>query len=657
MSERVRVRSDASALPVPQADDGTTAPAVHERRTRWRTRLRAIPWLFLVSAAVAVGLIVLHTLRFPRFFFDDAFISLRYADRLRSGHGLTWTDGERVEGATNFLWVIAVAIVGIFNEGLVNSTRTLGVVSTAVGLVALMWAHRTRSASQWVRTWFPGVAVASLGPIAAWSVGGLEAPFILAGLGVSLVLAFRIVERDEFERRAAVGLGAVLSMLAFTRPDGTLFTAATCLGLVLARPRSRAVWKSAFVAGAVSSAAFAALSLFRRAWFGAWVPNTASKFGFSRQHMTLGWQYVTRDVTLWSPLLVLGGLAIVVAVFVPATRRRVSIIVPSLIVWVAYVIIIGGDFMPERRQLVPGLFLLCALAAEAVGAIAQLSGWAALAAWLIGFSACGLTAWWQRDDWAVADANNADWYWEGRPIGLFFKKAFGDKDPLLAVDAAGALPYFWGQRALDMLGLNDKYLATHPPANLDDSSVGHALGDGAYVLRRKPDIVVFHVPRGREQPLWLSGEQMVHTAEFKQDYQLLYYVTPDNHVEGVAYLRINDGKLAPVWHGAQLRLPAYVFASRKEARATLDAEGRVVVGLPAKTTLAFAHVRLPAGRCSATVDADAPLAVGIRVGSGTSTSEPGQALDVGLSRPESATVEVRTGDKPATLRGVDIRCR
>ena len=43
---------------------------------------------------------------------DDAFISLRYADRLVAGEGLTWTDGERVEGYSNLLWVLATALLG-----------------------------------------------------------------------------------------------------------------------------------------------------------------------------------------------------------------------------------------------------------------------------------------------------------------------------------------------------------------------------------------------------------------------------------------------------------------------------------------------------------------------------------------------------------------
>jgi hypothetical protein len=107
--------------------------------------LARVPWQVVAPAVAGMGLLVLHTQRFPEFFFDDSFISLRYADRLRSGEGLTWTDGERVEGCTNFLWVVLIAGLGLFNDALVKPTRILGVVCTCVAIAAVVWAARGRT--------------------------------------------------------------------------------------------------------------------------------------------------------------------------------------------------------------------------------------------------------------------------------------------------------------------------------------------------------------------------------------------------------------------------------------------------------------------------------------------------------------------------------
>ena len=45
-----------------------------------------------------------------RFVQDDAYISFRYAENLALGRGLVWNEGERVEGYTNFLWTVILAI-------------------------------------------------------------------------------------------------------------------------------------------------------------------------------------------------------------------------------------------------------------------------------------------------------------------------------------------------------------------------------------------------------------------------------------------------------------------------------------------------------------------------------------------------------------------
>jgi arabinofuranosyltransferase len=40
---------------------------------------------------------------------DDAFISFRYAERMLNGHGLTFNDGEKVEGFSSPLWIFAIS--------------------------------------------------------------------------------------------------------------------------------------------------------------------------------------------------------------------------------------------------------------------------------------------------------------------------------------------------------------------------------------------------------------------------------------------------------------------------------------------------------------------------------------------------------------------
>src|SRR5207249_3174984 len=71
-------------------------------------------------AAVASLLLIAFASRFSDFVTDDAFITFRYAHNLLNGHGMVFNPGERVEGYTNFLWVLCSSValfVGIDQIG------------------------------------------------------------------------------------------------------------------------------------------------------------------------------------------------------------------------------------------------------------------------------------------------------------------------------------------------------------------------------------------------------------------------------------------------------------------------------------------------------------------------------------------------------------
>ncbi len=70
-------------------------------------------------------------------------------------------------------------------------------------------------------------------------------------------------------------------------------------------------------------------------------------------------------------------------------------------------------------------------------------------------------------------------------------EGFREQQPLLAVTAAGTLPYFSKLPSLDMLGLNDRHIAHLQPDKPGMFVHDHA--DGGYVLDREPDLIVFHI--------------------------------------------------------------------------------------------------------------------------------------------------------------------
>src|SRR6187401_920414 len=92
----------------------------------------ASPRRWILPSCLLVGALVLCAIAFSRnreFYNDDALISLRYAQNLLHGNGLVWNPGERVEGYTNFLFVLGVSALGAVGVDLEAASRLINFVA------------------------------------------------------------------------------------------------------------------------------------------------------------------------------------------------------------------------------------------------------------------------------------------------------------------------------------------------------------------------------------------------------------------------------------------------------------------------------------------------------------------------------------------------
>ena len=124
-------------------------------------------WLALAVGMVAVGALLIHARSYPALTFDDAFISLRYSQRLLEGHGLTWTDGPPVEGYSNLLWVLGCALLGALGVDLGDAPIVLGVASAIAILAAIIYAFPPQSWGGSLQAFAGAMFRALAGPIAS----------------------------------------------------------------------------------------------------------------------------------------------------------------------------------------------------------------------------------------------------------------------------------------------------------------------------------------------------------------------------------------------------------------------------------------------------------------------------------------------------------
>lgn len=447
-----------------------------------------------------LGLLVLgiQVLIFWPFLSDDALISLRYADRLVDGLGLTWSDGPKVEGYSNLLWVLLSSGLHSLGMDLILAVRIMGILCAGV-MIWLLSRGKANSGSQVL-----AISILTTSPFAIWAIGGLES--ILFATEIALML--NLMRELPSKRNTTWWISFVMAACVLTRPDGALIGALAAIPFLL----SLESWKQRISTGMVlaflPAIALIGQLLFRLSYYGEWVPNTALvKISPSLAHLGSGFIYLGKFAWSIAPVVF---LAIFLAWRSRTTNLRQAqtwISLSILIGWSAYVLFIGGDYFPGFRH---GLPLMVAFAFWVRNLPSpSWPKWGTLTGALFIL----LWPWMHRD---IQRAMSERWEWDSKILSEALVEEFGESAPVIAVTAAGSIPYWTGFEAIDLHGLNDYHLPRNKPENYGQTRVGHGLSDPEYVLSRKPDLIVFDA--GNPDSPMGPGRDLLDHPDFHQLY-------------------------------------------------------------------------------------------------------------------------------------------
>ena len=216
-----------------------------------------------VITLLVVGLIFFHYIP------DDTYVGLRYAKHLLEGKGLVFNEGVRVEGYTNFLWLMIVSLAGLLGAPLVVSARVLGLffsLATLVLAAYAAWIRYPRERSAWnhaLAAFLPPLILAASAPFLVWSLSGTEIP-----LFTFLLLAGFVLLRDG---KRIEGIFTVFGLLGLVRPEGLLFYALAWIMLLLRGGGKRRVLAAGFGVLALMYIPYIAWKIY---YFGSVLPNT-----------------------------------------------------------------------------------------------------------------------------------------------------------------------------------------------------------------------------------------------------------------------------------------------------------------------------------------------------------------------------------------------
>ncbi len=178
----------------------------------------------------------------------------------------------------------------------------------------------------------------------------------------------------------------------------------------------------------------------------------------------------------------------------------------------------------------------------------------------------------QRDDDANRRALSERWEFDGESIGTALKRGFPQR-PLLAVTASGCLPYWSELPAVDSLGLNDAYLAKHPPPSFGHGLLAHELGDAAYLLARRPDLISWCRPKGKVEPCFRYEQDLAQNPEFRSSYVPVRFVgDPPRASESILFVRSSSPQVGiRVLADGSAFIPAYLALPQLKFRTELSA--------------------------------------------------------------------------------------
>jgi arabinofuranosyltransferase len=459
--------------------------------------------IFLLSLIVLT--LLLAGLHYYNYVPDDTFITLRYARNFTRGDGLVYNSGERVEGYTNFLWLVVLTSAGALGLPLVMTARALSLLFTIATLLLSGYAVRQTATRAGYDMWsgalclfLPPMLLAAAPPLSAWALSGTEIP-----LFTSLLLLGFIALRNG---RNPASVFALFGLLGLVRPEGLAFYALAGV-LLLRRRGARSVVPAGIM---VFIALYVPYLIWKWSYFGSLLPNTFyAKTGPFGVMIENGSRYVAGFIASYGYLLPLGLLL--------AKRRAMewSVIVPTSFVlthWLS-IMLLGGDWMPHYRLLFSTLPLAVIVAVEGLVASSleqrsegrqpkrgnPLPTVAAILLVLMMVPGGFAYERFETERLAVrAFAHLGQRLREILPPGTS-----------LGLGSTGAIGYYTDMRIVDILGLTDPHIARN--GRIVATQPGHMKTDGAHVLSLEPDLLLLgnvQIHRGQR-----GAEMMRHKVQ------------------------------------------------------------------------------------------------------------------------------------------------
>ncbi len=420
--------------------------------------------------------------------FDDAMISMRYADNWAAGRGFVWNVDERVEGYTTFAWTGIMGLCHLLRLSPSNTCLLVQILGIPIlwaclaGTVFLARSCRLLPASAYCAV----VVAGAFYNLMFFTLFGMETGLLTCLVTFALADAAQSVRKKEGRFTTMLWFAPAVLVRMDIVPVMLFIFAFLCFSVKKGRVR--------LILGllAVVFILFTHF-LWRHHFYGEWLPNTYYL-------KATGWPLANRLVagirqSLWTAGTF--GFPVLLALMaLLRPKRRHLLVLGSFAICVAYQVYVGGDAWPLNRFVIPASIGLFVLTAEGMHRLIMLfikrkffssTVVARVVLTLLCVVAVN-TPHWDHLFLLTPPQTTGDRRMNIRCMLAIEKIA--DHDASVAVGYAGVLPYFSKRRCIDLLGKCDAHIA-HLPADVEIPRAGHNKHDLEYSLTTyKPDIIL-----------------------------------------------------------------------------------------------------------------------------------------------------------------------
>ena len=458
----------APKMSTPQQTKGATAIGV--------LASPEIPKLLLYGCLLLYGVVLLRT----AWLCDDAYITFRTVDNFINGFGLRWNIAERVQSYTHPLWMLVLSLCSFVTREFYLTPMILSIALSFVAVFVL-----ARKAGGGVISAALGVFVLVLSKaFVDYSTSGLENPLTY----LILILFFISSMKGGFDEKHLLQLSVLACLGVLNRMDTGLLFAPTLAYALLRFGRMKGI--GIMLAGFIP---FFTWELFSLIYYGYLVPNTAfakMNTGIRRaEYLAQGINYFRNSIA--RDPLTLAAIAYALVMVGVCRARQFFWHAAGIMLYLGYIVWIGGDFMSGRFFAAPLVLAVAMLVAKNFFLPGRYLAAGAVIVAILGFSVPTATILsgtdYGRDMKSPLDENGItserQFYFSitglindiplhekpKAPIIDIVKRASRLKTPLFIYGAVGFAGFFLGPSVyyLDYLALGDPLLS-HLPMVTED---------------------------------------------------------------------------------------------------------------------------------------------------------------------------------------------